>query len=283
MTVKAIFSNAMESVKSACYLWSGAPPWSPGYVEFRNRTIRQHVLNFAIVDLFFNRESLPDGFGIGLDERAVEYPWILSRLRDDAKMVLDAGAILNHRWLLELDRLRDQQLVIYTLAPEDYCCQRKNVSYVYGDLRKAIIRDQMADSILCVSTLEHVGMDNTIHYSSDHRFDENSTDDYLLVLEELHRIAEPNGQVLVTVPFGKEQRHTWFQQFTPAMISRLLNHRSWQSKDITFYRYCAKGWQLSNMDQCVNAEYFDVHKEGRVRTEDGAAAARAVACIEFKK
>jgi ubiquinone/menaquinone biosynthesis C-methylase UbiE len=45
--------------------------------------------------------------------------------------------------------------------------KQNNISYVYGDLRNTILKDQCFDEIVCISTLEHIGMDNTMLYTKD--------------------------------------------------------------------------------------------------------------------
>ena len=43
---------------------------------------------------------------------------------------------------------------------------------IYGDVRDTILKRECVDEIVCISTLEHIGMINTFIYSNDSRFNE---------------------------------------------------------------------------------------------------------------
>src|SRR5262245_24851469 len=97
------------------YIGRGRRPWSRGYGEYRQGEI-QRILDHRL----FKTELLPQGYGYRLDERVIEYPWLFDRLPARGGLLLDAGSVLNHRFLLERDRLRDKRIFISTLAPEPY-------------------------------------------------------------------------------------------------------------------------------------------------------------------
>ncbi|MDX1929808.1 MAG: class I SAM-dependent methyltransferase [Pirellulaceae bacterium] len=171
----------------------------------------------------------------------------------------------------------------YTLAPEATVIKSPNASYVYGDLRELALKDACMDVVTCISTLEHVGMDNTRFYTADEQYQECDANAYLHVVDQLRRVTKPGGKVFITVPFGRSQNHGWFQQFTATMIDELVQRLSSGTSLVKYYSYTTNGWQLADQASCSQAEYFDIHKVGRKRTPDFAAAARAVACVEFVK
>ena len=118
----------------------------------------------ALISLFRGGRPLPPGYGIGFDERVVELPWLLAhRLRG---RVLDAGSALNHDHVLDRLLPRVENLHVVTLAPEEQSFTQRGVSYVYEDLRDLPYRDGWFDVVACVSTLEHVGMDNQLYSSA---------------------------------------------------------------------------------------------------------------------
>ncbi len=232
---------------------------------------------------FSDNRPLPSYFGKGLDERVVEYPWLLSRLNRQDQIVLDAGATLNHLWLLRRTEFSDRTVIIYTLAPESCMERDARFSYIFGDLRSTIMCDGAVDASVCISTLEHVGMDNTEFYSRDAKFAENRKEDYLKVMGELYRVTKPGGTLFISVPFGREQDHGWFQQFTSPMLEKLRSYPDTTAVELRFYRYTERGWNVSTELECKECEYFDFHRHGRIRNPDLAAAARAVACLELRK
>lgn len=273
----------LRFIRKARYRLQKRTPWYPGYNEYKSEFIEKALGDEALLDRFGKGELLPQGYGIGLDERVVEYPWLLSRLSCGNHRVLDAGAALNHPWILSRPGLRKATVFIYTLSPENFSASSPSVSYIYGDLRSNVLKDELVDTCVCLSTLEHIGMDNTVFYTSNADFNESSTQDYVQVVREIQRVTRKGGKIYITVPFGKYQNHGWFQQFTEPMLLRIFDCFCESICNVTFYSYSLNGWQISEMDQCVELEYFDYHRSGLIRTSDLAAAARAVACIEISK
>ncbi len=113
---------------------SALPPRRRRDYAFRHSHFVAEVLEDAArLDPFSSGGALPAGFGVGLDERVVEFPWLLSQsLRGS---VLDAGSALNHAYILERVLRRVDRLHIATLAPEGLSFVELGVSYVFADLR----------------------------------------------------------------------------------------------------------------------------------------------------
>lgn len=266
------------------YLSSGRVPWSEGYAEYRANYIRTVLDDAELLDRFRANQVLPDQYGTRLDERIIEYPWVFSRLSLGKGLLLDAGSALNHTSLLARPELRGKTIVIYTLAPEGVV-SLANVSYMYGDLRSTVLRDQIFDEIVCISTLEHIGMDNTLIYTQDESYAEHKPEGYKLVIREFNRLLVPGGRLFVTVPFGKHEDHGWLQQFDRRMLDELIACFEGVVRSQAFYRYTMKGWRLAGADECANCCYFNIHArtDQRVPEPDYAAAARAVACLEMVK
>jgi len=196
--------------------------------------------------------------------------------------MLDGGSVLNYPFLLDAPQLLVKQLVILTLAPESTMAKRQNVSYMFGDLRETLFRDGAFDLIVSISTLEHIGMDNAKLYTQDDLHNESQLDDYLKVIMEFRRILKPGGRFLMTVPFGKGQNLGWLYQFDSHRLKKAVSAFGSDLKATTFYKYGPEGWMLSDEDSCAGCEYYDVHS-ATAPAPDLAAAARAVACLEFVK
>lgn len=259
------------------YKVSGRKPWSRGYGEFREREIGR------IIDQgTFSAESLPAGYGFRLDERVIEYPWVFSRLPSGSGRLLDAGSVLNHRFLLGRAALRDKQVFISTLAPETVSYPQLRVSYVYEDMRDSCFRNAYFDWIVCLSTLEHVGMDNTMLYASNPEHRESDRTAYLGALEELRRLLRPQGKLYLSVPFGRAANHGWFQVFDAAMVDAAISAFAPASVLERVFHYRPAGWETSSRVAAREATYFDVHRSAR-HDPDYAAASRAVICLELTR
>ncbi|MBI2670092.1 MAG: class I SAM-dependent methyltransferase [Candidatus Yanofskybacteria bacterium] len=263
------------------YELHGRKPWSRGYFEYKWREIGAVLKNNELSRLFKNNGKLPEKYGIGIDERIIEIPWVISQIGGDRVEMLDAGSALNFKEIIEHKNIVPKNLFIMNLNPESNCFWNKGVSYVYSDIRKAPFKSDNFDIISCVSTLEHIGMDNTQIYTGENRFKENSGD-YLPAVLEMKRMLKPGGTLFITVPFGRYENHGFFQQFNSQMVQKVADAFGAAEFNTVFYKYSKDGWQISEQEQCDGLEYFNI-RTGKKINDDGVAAARAVACVTLRK
>jgi len=176
-----------------------------------------------------------------------------------------------------------------TLAPEKNCFWENGISYFYEDLRCIPIIDNFYDIVICISTLEHVGCDNR-QFTGEKGLDANHTGDFTVAVQEMRRVLKPTGYLLLTVPFGRYRNIGTQQIFDVELLARTIN--SFDPKEIeqTFFSYTGGGWQFACVDECKNCHYVDwiMLPDSDRPTKfpvqpDGAAAARAVACVKLKK
>jgi SAM-dependent methyltransferase len=273
------------------YFSSGCLPFSVGYDIHRSQLIEKTLADDSLMDRFRRHESLPAEYGQYVDERVVEYPWLLSRLAPGTdKTLLDAGSTLNNLTILEHHSLAPYQKFIVTLAPEPVSYWQRGISYVFDDLRDLLFKDSYFDVVTSISTLEHIGMDNTALYTGDASFKENIHDDYLKVIREFHRVLKPGGVCYITVPFGQYQYDVFQQQFNAEMLDNVIKVFKPAKAKEYYFKYDASGWNTAKREECTQARYFNVHKTKYFDTNstldfdlDKAAAARAVAALELIK
>jgi SAM-dependent methyltransferase len=258
---------------------SPPPPFSPEYIELHKTFVTRALLEGDLVKRFVDSRKLPKGYGVGFDERVVEYPWLLAQ--GPHGRVLDAGSALNHAYVL--DRLMPMvgELHIVTLAPEVVAFTERRISYIYADLRELPLRDARYDTIVCVSTLDHVGMDNAQYGAPNGRADDPNAAALEAVLE-LKRVLALGGVMLLTVPYGAPMNQGWMRQFDRGAIEEVIAAMEPRQVDVTVYAYSRDGWQISSLDAAADRRYYDVNVETEI-ADDFAAAARAVACIRAIK
>jgi SAM-dependent methyltransferase len=212
--------------------------------------------------------------------------------KKSTELLLDAGSTFNHSAIIGNSILRGKKLHILTLAPESSCFWKKGVSYIFDDLRNIPIRDSFYDSVVCISTLEHVGCDNTlITGNAAHR--EYREDDFCVAMHEMQRVLKPGGTLLLTVPYGAYRNFGVFQQFDRRLLSRAIEaFEEISAARETFYRYTADGWNVATSSDCAGSEYVGWAAavwQGKPLPDpppvepDMAVAARAVACVELIK
>lgn len=267
-------------VKIQSHLLTGRKPWTAGYVDYRQDFASRAIRDPYLCERFRSNSELPKGYGMRLDERVIEYPWVISRLSESEAPLLDAGSTLNHSGILEFPALQNKPIIVYNLTPEQ-TIRRANVSYVYGDLRRTIFKDESFREIVCISTLEHIGMDNTL-FTQDKHYKEFRPLDYRAVMHEFRRLLAPSGRLLLTVPYGQYQNCGWLQQFNYELLNDAIRTFDGTVSDQAFYRYTRDGWILTDARDCSNCEYYDYTRESNYDW-DYAAAARAVACVELTK
>ena len=281
--------NAVKRKRLAAYLKSDRRPWREGYYEYREKCLSEAVTDDALLDTLANDRSLPDGYGYRLDARLIEIPWVLSRVRNTEGRFLDAGSAFNYDFVLTAPALKDKQTTIVTLAPEREAFWKLGVSYVFGDLRDLDFRDERFDAVACISTIEHIGMDNTM-YAEGEVAQRSDPSEFILAVRELKRVLKPGGVLYISFPFGRYENHGWFQQFDSELVDTLIGAFAPSRHKENIFQYNPDGWQRSTREACKNCEFFDVHSSKYndpnstiEYPSDYPAGERGLACLELVK
>lgn len=231
--------------------------------------IRRSIADTGLRDTLVANGDFPEGWGAGASERFVEFPWLAAKVcAQSGDLVLDAGSTLNHDFVLDGLLPSVGALHVVTLAPEPRSFTERGVSYLYADLRDLPLRSGTYDTVVCASTLEHVGMDvsgwgGTTELSSDPQRE------VLRAVTELRRVAKPTGRVLITVPFGFPDNLGWLRQFDRTNLTATVDALTPAHTTVTVYRYTSTGWRLSSLDEASDS-----------RSQSFWAS--AVACVEAR-
>jgi len=296
--VKSLVREYCRKMRINRYLSSDRRPWSAGYAEYKENYIKCIISDSNTMRDLRDGRQLPEGFGFRLDERCIEIPMVISHLTNKEGLLLDAGSSLNFEYPLRLPEISRLKKTIITLAPEKTSFPALGVSYVFDDLRSLPFRDDMFDFIACISTIEHVGMDNSMYtgiISENQNLGVNRehpgfTGDLVNAIHQLKRVLKGGGTMYLTFPFGKHENHGFFQQFDSRLTDLVIETFAPSEIREIIYKYQPMGWVLSNRSDCADCEYFNVHTskyfnpESTIEyAEDYAAGVRAVMCLELKK
>lgn len=263
------------------YIRGGKIPWTKGYSQYKYNLIGSIIQDKKILP-FFNKGFLPNGYGYRIDERIVEYPWFFSKLTEKKIRLLDAGSVLNFKQIINSPKLHNKIIYIATLANEGKAETNQSVSYLYEDLRNMCIKNNFFDTICCLSTIEHIGMNNTLFYTSDKSKNENDKYSYLKAIEEYSRVLKKNGTVYLSMPFGKYKNHKWFQVFDSKMVEKIIEVFNPSKVRKYFFKYENDQWNFSDERRCKNGYCFDINTTKRYE-KDFLAFSRCVICIEMTK
>jgi SAM-dependent methyltransferase len=286
--MKPLFNLSIKLVKKLVfgtnlllYQLNGSKPWERGYFEHKWDTINRTINDTETIESFSKDATLPKNFGHRIDERIVEYPWVIANIPKDRASLLDAGSAINFDSILSHQKLTNKKITIANLNPETRCFWSRGISYIFGDMRKLPFTSDIFEIVTCISSLEHVGMDNTKIYSDNNEFNENKKEDYLTAVTELKRVLKAGGTLLITVPYGKYDDFGFFQQFDRNMVDKIKSLFDADKVRETYFKYENQSWKLSTANDCDSAEYITADKAKINPTI--AVAASSVACLKFSK
>ena len=172
----------------------------------------------------------------GTDERVVEIPWVLSRLVAEGRVLEVGYAFAEPAYLAGLLRA-GVELVGVDLAERDV----DGMERVTADVRSLPFADGSFDQVLLVSTLEHVGADNTATGSRRRttraRASTRSASSAACV--------GARGRLLVTVPLGEPGDHGWFRLDDLAGWNRLFAAAGLFVEEQEAYELGEDGWRAA--------------------------------------
>jgi SAM-dependent methyltransferase len=196
------------------------------------------------------------------DERVIELPWVLSRLRETGRILEVGYAFAETAYLGALLRA-GVELVGVDLATREV----EAAETVQADVRQLPFPEHSFDQALLVSTLEHVGADNSV-YGLETEPDEGGG---LAALRELRRVLRRDGTLLVTVPLGEPGDYGWFRQEDERGWTRLYARAGFFVEEQETYELTEEGWRPT-----------PAFRAKGVRYGDRGPAASAVLCAELR-
>jgi glycosyltransferase involved in cell wall biosynthesis/SAM-dependent methyltransferase len=204
--------------------------------------------------------------GPGTTERLIEIPWMLSRWRGERR-VLDVGyAFASLAWLSGVLDLRIPSLHGIDMAALPVPTMQRT----QADVRRMPYAPNVFDMIWCVSTIEHIGRDNTRYGLAPEPLDPNAD---LATLQEMGRVLQPFGRLLISVPLGRREDHGWFLQYDVEAWNDLIARSPFAIQEQEAFELTSEGWVWVKEPRAT----------GLLSYADGVPAARAVLCAVLVK
>jgi O-antigen chain-terminating methyltransferase len=213
-------------------------------------------------------------YGAGQTERAIEIPWALSKY-NGGQRVLEVGcsfAYENPEYIRALTALNIPELHGIDISSVEAPHFIKKTA----DIRESGYETGFFDFILCISTIEHVGRDNTKYYMPVAELPEalqGAGEPDAKAIVEMFRILKPGGKLILTVPFGKLADYGWFINYDSHRAANLLQQI--QPADVCgeYFKYTSAGWMPCHPNDLAQTAYGD----------NSAPAAAGLACFEVIK
>jgi O-antigen chain-terminating methyltransferase len=203
-------------------------------------------------------------------ERSVEVPWVLGKYRGERRVLEVGYAFAEEHYLRALVELEIPFLVGVDAAPSPRSAQVLKFHQVRSDILHPCFAAETFDLILCVSTIEHIGRDNT-RYGLDQGRQDPHPDH--VVIQAMADWLAPAGRLLLTVPFGRFEDHGWLINYDMDRLEALIKASELDVEEMSFYGWQPGGWGEVQPEALRDRGYRSL----------GAAHAAGVALVELRR
>lgn len=182
------------------------------------------------------------------DQRAIEYPWTLKQLsyikRDS--LVCDTGcseSLFSHELIARGYRVVGVDIHKYPFKNE-------KMELILGNLMNLPISTNAFDAIVCISTIEHIGLPSHGQKDLDEFGD-------MKTMNEFHRILKPSGILIITTPYiGKELiEHRTEGVYNNDRLDKLIAGFYNEKEDFFYTSLSGRRWKKMNRQQ-MNEQSF---------------------------
>ena len=239
------------------------------FILSKKNFIEQNNLLSKIIRNIESGKSLDEelmGFnGYRFTERIVEYPFFVnwSDKLDNRRNILDVGCVLNNK--LILDQVSIFENIWFCNPSVEPIAYNKPIFYHIANLENAFENSDIKfDNITCLSTIEHIGYDNS-HYNvyDPPMFFEANDDVFIQSVLKLISLLNESGNLLVSVPFGLREaiRHPVTlkyssQVFNSKTLKKLVKSLPNNVRHVfSIYKATDQGWVKSDAEDCDYIKY----------------------------
>jgi SAM-dependent methyltransferase len=158
-------------------------------------------------------------------DREIEWTWTLGHVRRGPGRVLDFGS--GNGMMALGTAFAGNDVVAVDLEPEQYLFHPNGIEYVQGDFNELDFEPGSFDQILNCSSVEHVGLAGRYGSPDD-------PDGDLRAMEKMARLVKPDGDMVLTVPVGRDAVHKPLHRiYGDERLPRLLEH--WEIREDAYW------------------------------------------------
>ncbi len=249
---------------------------SPDYFVRCNRLLRPLMDRVDGQEVWSDDLLLTPGLA-EMSERVVEYPRVLAFLKEEARaervQLLDVGCVLNNNIMNPYLPAIVNFLGFLNPSLESLKINMA-AGYFLSDIRKPIFPDRVTfDVITCMSTLEHVGMDNTRYGGDPQEYrDGDQVESFAIAaVKGVSAFVKPGGSLFITVPFGPFEflyeygrpNAPLYYTFGETQLLALMDSMTGFKLEVEIYKIVSgEGWIRTDLtdqkilkygDQCASA------------------------------
>lgn len=243
----SLYSFLRDKLRSAIYSSLFFTSSLPGRILFNLRLLEGSV--FTLLGIF----------AAGISERKVEYLWVLRNLKSEG-VILDVGCTGSFLCYELSARGRET----FGIDPRPFKRKPPKLHFLLADVCNAPFREETFDTIVAVSTIEHVG----IGFYNDPTYDRGD----VLALGELTRILKREGKILLTTPLvRKYAKYRGGRLYDLKTLSRLTKRLLVENREC-YVHVKGKGWIKIKEGEVRARKLIPKHERGH-----------GVACLVLRK
>jgi SAM-dependent methyltransferase len=189
------------------------------------------MLKLAACFVDYEAEYLPP------DSRIVEYGFAFSKLMGLPQgKVCDVGYVARHNYIIPSLAFYGWQVTGIDIRKE-WSFHHPNFKSIQGDMRTSGLPDSEFDVVICISTLEHIGL------SGYYGITELDNDGDMSAVNDMKRVLKQGGKFILTVPYCKDYSVTAGARiYDMARLNKILD--GFSLKSIVVYLQVGTEWLM---------------------------------------